>query len=136
MVLHVAEDSDEFLEEARLRTILTKYCKFLPIPIEFEGEVINQTTPIWTKQPAELTDEDYKKFYQELYPMSMDEPLFWIHLNVDYPFNLTGILYFPKVKDELQFSAQQDSALLAPGVHHRRGEGRGARVPDAAARRD
>ncbi|MDO7848933.1 molecular chaperone HtpG [Hymenobacter sp. M29] len=104
VVLHVAEDSDEFLEEARLRTILTKYCKFLPIPIEFEGEVINQTTPIWTKQPSELTDEDYKKFYQELYPMSMDEPLFWIHLNVDYPFNLTGILYFPKVKDELQFS--------------------------------
>ena len=100
VVLNVAEDSDEFLEEARLRTILTKYCKFLPIPIEFEGEVINQTTPIWTKQPSELTDEDYKKFYQELYPMSMDEPLFWIHLNVDYPFNLTGILYFPKVKDE------------------------------------
>ncbi|MBF9235964.1 molecular chaperone HtpG [Hymenobacter sp. BT683] len=104
VVLNIAEDSDEFLEPARLRTILTKYCKFLPIPIEFEGEVINQTTPIWTKQPAELTDEDYKKFYQELYPMSMDEPLFWIHLNVDYPFNLTGILYFPKVKDELQFS--------------------------------
>ena len=104
VVLHVAEDSDEFLEEARLRTILTKYCKFLPVPIEFEGELINDTTPIWTKQPTELTDEDYKKFYQELYPMSMDEPLFWIHLNVDYPFNLTGILYFPKVKDELQFS--------------------------------
>jgi len=103
VVLHVADDSDEFLEEARLRTILTKYCKFLPIPIEFEGELINDTTPIWTKQPADLTDEDYKKFYQELYPMSMDEPLFWIHLNVDYPFNLTGILYFPKVKDELQF---------------------------------
>jgi len=104
VVLHVADDSDEFLEEARLRTILTKYCKFLPVPIEFEGELINDTTPIWTKQPSELTDEDYKKFYQELYPMSMDEPLFWIHLNVDYPFNLTGILYFPKVKDELQFS--------------------------------
>jgi molecular chaperone HtpG len=103
VVLHVADDSDEFLEEARLRTILTKYCKFLPVPIEFEGELINDTTPIWAKQPADLTDEDYKKFYQELYPMSMDEPLFWIHLNVDYPFNLTGILYFPKVKDELQF---------------------------------
>ena len=104
VVLHVADDSDEFLEEARLRTILTKYCKFLPVPIEFEGELINDTTPIWTKQPSELTDENYKKFYHELYPMSMDEPLFWIHLNVDYPFNLTGILYFPKVKDELQFS--------------------------------
>jgi molecular chaperone HtpG len=103
VVLHVAEDSDEFLEEARLRTILTKYCKFLPIPIEFEGELINDTTPIWTKQPSDLTDEDYRKFYHELYPMTMEEPLFWIHLNVDYPFNLTGILYFPKVKDELQF---------------------------------
>ncbi|MCC2546022.1 molecular chaperone HtpG [Hymenobacter sp. BT175] len=103
VVLHVAEDSDEFLEEARLRTILTKYCKFLPIEIEFGGEVINQTQPIWAKQPAELTDEDYQSFYQELYPMS-EPPLFWIHLNVDYPFNLTGILYFPKVKDELQFS--------------------------------
>jgi molecular chaperone HtpG len=103
VVLHVADDSDEFLEEARLRTILTKYCKFLPVPIEFEGELINDTTPIWTKQPADLTDEDYRKFYRELYPMTMEEPLFWIHLNVDYPFNLTGILYFPKVKDELQF---------------------------------
>ncbi|WP_046244341.1 molecular chaperone HtpG [Hymenobacter terrenus] len=102
VVLHVAADSDEFLEEARLRTILTKYCKFLPIPIEFEGKLINDTTPIWTKQPSELTDEDYTKFYQELYPFS-EAPLFWIHLNVDYPFNLTGILYFPKVKDELQF---------------------------------
>ncbi|RSK49449.1 molecular chaperone HtpG [Hymenobacter rigui] len=102
VVLHVAEDSDEFLEPARLKGILTKYCKFLPIEIEFEGEVINQTQPIWTKQPSELTDEDYTKFYQELYPFS-EPPLFWIHLNVDYPFNLTGILYFPKVKDELQF---------------------------------
>ena len=101
VVLHVAEDSDEFLEEARLKAILNKYCKFLPIPIEFEGEVINQTAPIWTKQPAELTDEDYVTFYQELYPFS-EPPLFWIHLNVDYPFHLTGILYFPKIKDELQ----------------------------------
>ncbi|NML65699.1 molecular chaperone HtpG [Hymenobacter sp. RP-2-7] len=103
VVLHVAEDSDEFLEEARLRGILEKYCRFLPVPIEFEGQLVNDTTPIWTKQPADLTDEDYQKFYRELYPMSMEEPLFWIHLNVDYPFNLTGILYFPKVKDELQF---------------------------------
>ena len=101
VVLHVAEDSDEFLEPERLKSILNKYCKFLPIPIEFEGEVINQTAPIWTKQPAELTDEDYVNFYQELYPFS-EPPLFWIHLNVDYPFHLTGILYFPKIKDELQ----------------------------------
>ncbi|UYZ61931.1 molecular chaperone HtpG [Hymenobacter weizhouensis] len=102
VVLHVAEDSEEFLEPQRLRGILNKYCKFLPVEIEFEGQVINQTAPIWTKQPSELTDEDYTKFYQELYPFS-EAPLFWIHLNVDYPFNLTGILYFPKVKDELQF---------------------------------
>ncbi|KUG07059.1 molecular chaperone HtpG [Solirubrum puertoriconensis] len=101
VVLHVAEDSDEFLEATRLRGILEKYCRFLPIEIEFEGTVINQTQPLWTKQPSELTDEDYTKFYQELYPFS-EKPLFWIHLNVDYPFNLTGILYFPKVKDELQ----------------------------------
>jgi len=103
VVLHIADDSDEFLEEGRLKGILEKYCKFLPVPIEFEGQFINDTTPIWTKQPADLTDEDYKKFYHELYHMTMEEPLFWIHLNVDYPFNLTGILYFPKVKDELQF---------------------------------
>ena len=101
VVLHVADDSDEFLEPERLKAILNKYCKFLPIPIEFEGEVINQTAPIWTKQPADLTDEDYVTFYQELYPFS-EPPLFWIHLNVDYPFHLTGILYFPKIKDELQ----------------------------------
>jgi molecular chaperone HtpG len=102
IVLHVAEDSDEFLDDTRLRSILTKYCKFLPIPIFFGEEQINQTTPIWTKAPSELTDEDYTNFYQELYPYA-EAPLFWIHLNVDYPFNLTGILYFPKVKDELQF---------------------------------
>ena len=101
VVLHVADDSEEFLEEARLRNILTKYCKFLPIPVFFGDEQINQTTPIWTKAPSELTDEDYTRFYQELYPFA-EAPLFWIHLNVDYPFNLTGILYFPKVKDELQ----------------------------------
>ncbi len=102
VVLHVADDSDEFLDETRLRGILTKYCKFLPIPVFFGEEQINQTTPIWTKAPADLTDEDYVKFYEELYPFA-EAPLFWIHLNVDYPFNLTGILYFPKVKDELQF---------------------------------
>lgn len=102
VVLHVADDSEEFLDEARLRGILTKYCKFLPIPVFFGEEQLNQTKPIWTKQPAELTDDDYTTFYQELYPFA-EAPLFWIHLNVDYPFNLTGILYFPKVKDELQF---------------------------------
>ncbi|MCC9168466.1 molecular chaperone HtpG [Pontibacter harenae] len=101
VVLHVAQDSDEFLEAPRLRTILEKYCKFLPVAIEFEGDVINNPTPLWAKQPSELTDEDYKEFYKELYPFS-EPPLFWIHLNVDYPFNLTGILYFPKIKNEFE----------------------------------
>ncbi|MDX5348565.1 MAG: molecular chaperone HtpG [Hymenobacteraceae bacterium] len=101
VVLHIAADSEEFLETARVRTILDKYCKFLPIPVEFEGEVINNPNPIWMKQPSELTDEDYKNFYKELYPFA-EPPLFWIHLNVDYPFNLTGILYFPKIKNDFE----------------------------------
>jgi molecular chaperone HtpG len=101
VILHIAEDSKEFLEKARLQTILKKYCKFLPVEIEFDGEVINQTVPAWTKAPSELKDEDYIKFYQDLYPFS-EEPLFWIHLNVDYPFNLTGILYFPKLKNDFE----------------------------------
>ncbi|GAA4422575.1 molecular chaperone HtpG [Pontibacter saemangeumensis] len=101
VILNVAADSDEFLEKERIRTILNKYCKFLPVPVEFEGEVINNPNPIWTKQPSELTDEDYKNFYKELYPFS-EAPLFWIHLNVDYPFNLTGILYFPKIKNDFE----------------------------------
>ncbi|MHA6249520.1 molecular chaperone HtpG [Pontibacter sp. CAU 1760] len=101
VILNIASDSEEFLEPARIRTILNKYCKFLPVPVEFEGEVINNPNPIWTKQPTDLTDEDYKNFYKELYPMS-EPPLFWIHLNVDYPFNLTGILYFPKIKNDFE----------------------------------
>lgn len=101
VILNVAQDSEEFLEAARIKTILEKYCKFLPIPVEFEGEIINNPNPIWTKQPSELTDEDYKNFYKELYPFS-EAPLFWIHLNVDYPFNLTGILYFPKIKNDFE----------------------------------
>ncbi|QHT71652.1 molecular chaperone HtpG [Rhodocytophaga rosea] len=100
IILHIAEDSKEFLDKFRIQSILNKYGKFLPVPIEFDGKVINETAPLWTKSPADLKDEDYLKFYKELYPMSED-PLFWIHLNVDYPFNLTGILYFPKVKNEL-----------------------------------
>ena len=100
VILHIAEDAEEYLEEARIRNILNKYGKFLPIEIEFEGEVINNPNPIWKKAPTELTDEDYKEFFKELYPFS-DEPLFWIHLNVDYPFNLTGILYFPKIRQDI-----------------------------------
>jgi len=109
IILNIAADSEEFLEEARLQTILNKYCKFLPVEVEFKDEVINNPNPIWTKQPADLTDEDYKNFYRELYPFA-EEPLFWIHLNVDYPFNLTGILYFPKVKNE--FEVQKNKIQL------------------------
>lgn len=101
IILHIAEDSKEFLEKSRIQTILKKYCKFLPVEIEFDAEVINNTVPAWTKSPSELKDEDYIKFYQDLYPFS-EEPLFWIHLNVDYPFNLTGILYFPKLKNDFE----------------------------------
>ena len=116
IVLHIDEDCKEFLEESRLSTLLNKYCRFLPIPVAFgkkkewkdgkqvetgEDNIINDSEPIWTKKPMDLKDEDYKKFYRDLYPMS-DEPLFWIHLNVDYPFNLTGVLYFPKIKSNLE----------------------------------
>lgn len=126
IVLHLAEGSKEFLEEHRIKSLLNKYCKFLPIPIQFgfkyqneedkkaekplEPEIINNTNPAWTKIPSSLTDEDYKNFYRELYPMNFDEPLFWIHLNVDYPFNLTGILYFPKLKKN--FEVQKDKIQL------------------------
>jgi molecular chaperone HtpG len=106
IILHIAPDSEEFLNKDRIQRILDKYARFLPTPIEFDGKVVNNTTPIWTKSPSELTDEDYKTFYRELYPMS-EEPLFWIHLNVDYPFNLTGILYFPRIKNELRFQREK-----------------------------
>ena len=116
IILYIDDDCKEFLEEARISALLTKYCRFLPIPVAFgkkkewkdgkqvetnEDYIINETYPLWTRKPVELKDEDYKKFYQELYPMA-DEPLFWIHLNVDYPFNLTGILYFPKIKSNIE----------------------------------
>jgi molecular chaperone HtpG len=106
IVLHIAEDSEEFLNEFRIKGILDKYCKFLPIEVEFQEKIVNNSNPIWMKSPSELKDEDYEKFYSELYPMA-DKPLFWIHLNVDYPFNLTGILYFPKVKNELRFEREK-----------------------------
>ncbi|NQZ76364.1 MAG: molecular chaperone HtpG [Ekhidna sp.] len=124
IILHVADDSEEFLEEARLQGILDKYSKFLPVSIKFgqkdksvedgkdkdgntkyktvkEDNIINDTDPIWTKSPSELKDQDYPDFYKKLYPFS-DDPLFWIHLNVDYPFNLTGVLYFPKLKKDFE----------------------------------
>lgn len=101
IILHVADDSDEFLNSWRLKEILKKYCRFLPIAIEFEGEQVNETKPLWTKKPSELSDEDYQKFYEDLYPMA-EKPLFWIHLNVDYPFNLTGVLFFPKLKADFE----------------------------------
>ncbi len=97
VILYINEDSAEFLETARIDALLKKYCRFLPVEISFEGKIINITQPAWTRKPSELTDEDYKNFYKELYPFAED-PLFYIHLNVDYPFNLTGILYFPRLK--------------------------------------
>lgn len=126
ITLHIANDSEEFLEDHRITQILEKYCKFLPIPVIFgekevtekDGEeekkvnkpkVVNNTKPIWVKSPNELKDEDYLSFYRELYPFTED-PLFWIHLNVDYPFNLTGVLYFPKIKNE--FEVQKNKIQL------------------------
>ena len=116
VILHIDDDCKEFLEKGKIQELLTKYCRFLPIPVAFgkktewkdgkqvdtdEDNVVNDTTPLWTRKPAELKEEDYKKFYRDLYPMA-DEPLFWIHLNVDYPFNLTGVLYFPKIKSNIE----------------------------------
>ncbi|HIU55724.1 MAG TPA: molecular chaperone HtpG [Candidatus Gallibacteroides avistercoris] len=118
VVLYIDDDNKEFLEPERVAALLQKYCRFLPIPVVFGKEqewkdgkyvdtdkdrIINDTAPAWTKKPTELTDEDYKKFYSELFPAS-DEPLFWIHLNVDYPFKLTGILYFPRIKSNLDLN--------------------------------
>ncbi|MBP1593318.1 MAG: chaperone protein HtpG [Bacteroidetes bacterium] len=118
IVLYIDDDCKEFLEEARVSSLLKKYCSFLPIPVAFgkkkdwkdgkqvetdEDNVINDSNPLWTLKPADLKEEDYKKFYRDLYPMS-DDPLFWIHLNVDYPFNLTGVLYFPKIKSNLDLN--------------------------------
>lgn len=100
IILHINEESKEFLEKFKIQGLLNKYCKFLPVEIEFDGNTINNTTPLWKKNPSDLKEEDYTEFYSELYPMS-EPPLFWIHLNVDYPFNLTGILYFPKIKKEI-----------------------------------
>ena len=101
IILHISEESNEFLEPARIRTMLEKYCRFLPIAIRFEEKIINNTTPAWTRRPTDLTDEDYKNFYKELHPFSED-PLFHIHLNVDFPFSLTGILYFPRLKRNIE----------------------------------
>ena len=118
IVLYIDDDCKEFLEEARVSSLLKKYCSFMPIPVAFgkkkewkdgkqvetdEDNVINDSNPLWTLKPADLKEEDYKKFYRDLYPMS-DEPLFWIHLNVDYPFHLTGVLYFPKIKSNLDLN--------------------------------
>ena len=131
IILHVSKDSKEFLEDARIRTLLSKYNKFMPIPIKFgtkeisnkvgEGEdekeikeivddIVNNPNPAWTKKPSDLNEENYKEFYRELYPMQFEEPLFNIHLNVDYPFNLTGILYFPKISNDINM--QKDRIQL------------------------
>lgn len=100
IILHIDKDSEEFLEAHRLKSILTKYFSFVPTTIEFEGEVINPVAPLWKRSPVEITDEEYISFYKTLQPFA-EEPLFWIHLNIDHPFNLTGILYFPKIQKEI-----------------------------------
>ncbi len=109
VIMYINEESKEFLEPDRIKNILEKFCKFLPIPVFMEGKQINNTNPAWTKKPSELTTEDYQNFYKELYPYG-EAPLFWIHLNVDYPFNLTGILYFPKIKQS--YEIQKDKIQL------------------------
>jgi molecular chaperone HtpG len=109
VVLHINEESQEFLDAERIGAILKKFCRFLPVPIRFEGQQINNPTPAWTKRPSDLTAQDYQDFYKELYPYS-EAPLFWIHLNVDYPFHLTGILYFPKIKQS--YEIQKDKIQL------------------------
>lgn len=109
IVLYVDEESKEFLDDERLKGILTRFCKFLPVPVFFEEEQINNTHPIWIRKPSELTAEDYQNFYKELYPFS-EPPVFWIHLNVDYPFHLTGVLYFPKIKQS--YEIQKDKIQL------------------------
>lgn len=109
IIMHVNEESKEFLDADRLRAILKKFCAFLPIPIKFEDTQINNTNPAWTKKPSELTTENYQNFYKELYPFS-EAPLFWIHLNVDFPFTLTGILYFPAIKNN--YEIQKDKINL------------------------
>jgi molecular chaperone HtpG len=109
IVLHINEESKEFLENDRIKGILEKFCRFLPVPIYFEDKQINNTSPIWMKKPSELTTQDYQNFYKELYPFG-ETPLFWIHLNVDYPFNLTGVLYFPKIKQS--YEIQKDKIQL------------------------
>ncbi len=109
IILYINEESNEFLDDERLKGILKRFCKFLPVPIFFEEEQINNTHPLWVRKPSELTAEDYQNFYKELYPYS-EPPIFWIHLNVDYPFNLTGILYFPRIKQS--YEIQKDKIQL------------------------
>jgi molecular chaperone HtpG len=109
VVLYINDDSREFLDAERLRSILKKFCRFLPVPVKFEDAQINNIRPAWTRKPADLTTQDYQDFYKELYPFN-DLPLFWIHLNVDYPFNLTGILYFPKIRQS--YEIQKDKIQL------------------------
>lgn len=109
ITLFIDDDSTEFLEQVRINTLLKKYCRFLPVPVKTDGQVINDTEPSWNRKPADLTDEDYIKFYHELYP-GQDDPLFWIHLNVDYPFTLTGILFFPKIHNN--FEVRKDRIQL------------------------
>jgi molecular chaperone HtpG len=131
VVLHLDKESKEFLDESKIESILKKYCHFLPVEIAFGKEkewkdgkevetdkdhIINDTKPLWTRKPVDVKDEDYSKFYRDLYPMQ-DAPLFNIHLNVDYPFNLTGILYFPRIKSNL--NPEKQIQLYLTGICYR-----------------
>ena len=138
IVLHINEEDKEFLEDHRIESLLKKYCKFLPVSIKFgtkketiyegEGEekeektievdnIINNSSPAWKKQPTELTDEDYKNFYNELYPFS-PAPMFWIHLNIDFPFNLTGVLFFPKLGNSFEVQKNKNPVIFQSGLRN------------------
>ncbi len=146
IILYIDDDSKEFLDKYKLEGLLNKYCKFLPVPVAFgkktewkdgkqvdtaEDNIINNVEPLWTKTPSTLKDEDYKSFYRTLYPMQ-DEPLFWIHLNVDYPFNLTGILYFPRIKNSLEL--QRNKIQLYCNQVFVTDQLEGTREPDGTAK--
>ena len=150
IVLHLSEDSLEYAEDSKVEALLRSTAASCPCPLPSarsrsgrtantstpdKDNIINNVDPLWTRKPADITEEQYKEFYRELYPMS-DEPLFSIHLNIDYPFHLTGILYFPKIHNNFEIQKNKDPALFEPGLRDRPGRGHRARVPDAAARRD
>jgi molecular chaperone HtpG len=134
VILHLQEEELEYIEPSRLRTLITTYCDFLPLEVQLEGETVNKRQAPWRSSPRDLTDQDYIDFYRYLYPFQGD-PLLWVHLNTDYPYNLQGILFFPKITGRTDWE-RGDSPLLQPGVCQRLNQGGGAPLPAAPARRD